>query len=337
MITGDNLSTASAIAQQIGILKKAEQSITGTQLNELDDAQLAQKISDYTVFARVSPNDKLRIIKAFQSIGETVTVTGNSIADSEALAVADIGCSMGEDGTDVAKGSADIIISNNSFSSVVRAIKESRGMFINIRNAVFYLLSCNFGELLAYLIGMLIFGMPPIAAVPLLWINLLIDCAPAMALSIDKPQDDVMLQHPEYIFKHILNIRGLLSMACQALYIAAITLTAFLCGKSGGTALSSTMAFTTLGIAQLLHTFNIRAPHSIFKTKFNIDEFIGISSVITIFTMLFIVLTPVGAVFGLEILTTSQLAVSIALAISVIPFCEFLKLIQSFLLKRRGF
>ena len=179
MVTGDNLSTAKAIARRIGILKDGTLAITGTELNEMSDAELAGNIENYSVFARISPNDKLRIVKAWQHRKKVITITGDSVEDADALALADVGCAIGRFGADVAKGNADIIISNNRFDSIVHAIKESRGLFSNIKKSVNYLFSCNFAEILTVLFGMLIFRSAPVAALQLLWNNLLTDCAPA--------------------------------------------------------------------------------------------------------------------------------------------------------------
>ncbi|MBR4072752.1 MAG: HAD-IC family P-type ATPase, partial [Clostridia bacterium] len=220
MITGDNPTTARAIARRIGILKDGTDIITGAELADFSDSELNENIEKYSVFARVSPNDKLRIVKAWQSKGKTVTITGDSVADSDALSIADIGCAMGKSGTDIAKGSADIIAVNDRFLSIVGAIKESRGLFENIRKSVIYLLSCNFAEVLLYILGLLIIGVPPLAAVQLLWINLLTDCAPAISLSMEKAEDRVMRHKPIALKGHLFDKKTVISIAIQTVLIA---------------------------------------------------------------------------------------------------------------------
>ena len=230
MVTGDNLSTAKAIARRIGILKDGTLAITGAELNELSDAELAGSIENYSVFARISPNDKLRIVKAWQQRKKVITITGDSVEDADALALADVGCAIGKFGADVAKGNADIIISNNRFDSIVHAIKESRGLFSNIKKSVNYLFSCNFAEILAMVLGLLLFREAPVAAVQLLWINLLTDCAPALSLSMENAEESCMNSKPLSSFGRIMNLKSLISVAIQSVAIAVITLISYSCG-----------------------------------------------------------------------------------------------------------
>ncbi len=324
MMTGDNVITAMSVARRIGILKDGTEAITGAELAEMSDDELRANITKYTVYARISPEDKLRIVEAWQARGDTVAITGDSLSDANALAAADIGCTMGSRGADVAKGNADIIISNSNFISIIRAIRESRGLYENIKKAIMYLLSCNLGELLAYIIGLLIFGVPPFTAMHLLWINLLTDCAPAMALSTEHSEKEVMGRRSYRYRGGLFNTEGLLAMGIQAIFMAAVTLLAFVLG---GTSAGMTMAFTTLGLMQVLHAFNVKTEKSIFVTKFN-NRILNLSAVGLSFGILFLSLTPVGFIFGLQILTTGQLITSVLLALTVIPFCELFKLIK---------
>lgn len=328
MVTGDNLTTAKSIAERIGILTDGYFAITGEELNNMSDDELAENIEKYSVFARISPNDKLRIVKAWQKNGKIITITGDSVQDADALALADVGCAIGKFGTDVAKGNADIIISNNRFNSVVHAIKESRGLFSNIKKSVFYLLSCNFAEILAFLFGMLIFKSAPLAAVQLLWINLLTDCAPALSLSMESAEPDIMKAKPLSTIGRIFSLKSILSVAIQSIFIAFTTLLAFNLGNDfGDTATAMTMAFATLGITQIFHCINNKFEGTIFTKKFISNRFMLLSVIVTLFVMLCLITTPAGALFGLTVLSFGQIMTCIGLSLLVIPFVELLKFI----------
>ena len=328
MITGDNLVTATSVARRIGILKDGTAAITGAELSEMDDKTLAGEIEKYSVYARITPEDKMRIIKAWQARGETVAITGDSVCDADALAAADVGCTLGKRGADVAKGNADIIISNSNFISIVRAIRESRGLFENIKKSVTYLLSCNFGELLTYILGMFIFGMAPLTAVQLLWINLLTDCSSAVALSTESSEKDVMEKRGKLLHGSFLNLKGFLSIGVESLFIAAMSLLAFLIGRPAGYDVAMTMTFLTLGMIEVFHAFNVRTVRSVFTSKLNTNLSLLYSSVIIAFIICFLSLTPAGLIFGLKILTTKQFFISLGLSVAIIPFCEVYKLIS---------
>lgn len=335
MITGDNLNTAKAIARRIGILKDGTLAITGAELNEMTDAELVGTIENYSVFARISPNDKLRIVKAWQQRKKTVTITGDSVHDADALALADVGCAIGKFGADVAKGNADIIISNNRFGSIVHAVRESRGLFSNIKKSVFYLFSCNIAELLTILVGMLIFRSAPISAVQLLWINLLTDCAPAISLSMESAEKGIMKSRPVSAFGRIFDYRSLITVAVQSIFMAVTALIAYSVGNDfGDTATAMTMAFATLGISQIFHCFNSKYEGSIFSNNPFNNKFMNTSVGVTLFVMLFLIFTPAGFVFGLTILNPLQFIICLALSFSILPISEILKLLLNKLLNR---
>lgn len=328
MVTGDNLSTAKAIARRIGILKDGTLAITGAELNELTDAELAGSIEKYSVFARISPNDKLRIVKAWQQRKKIITITGDSVEDADALALADVGCAIGKFGADVAKGNADIIISDNRFDSVVKAIKESRGLFSNIRKSVNYLFSCNFAEILAVLFGLLIFKEAPVAAAGLLWINLLTDCAPALSLSMEKAEDSCMNSKPLSSLGRIFDSKSIISIAVQSVFIAVITLVSYSCGYDfGDSQTAMTMAFATLGISQLFHCINNKFEGSVLGKNILSNKFMNYSVGLTVFIILFLIFTPAGFIFGLKILSFKEFIVSFALSVLIIPVTEILKLV----------
>ena len=329
MITGDNLTTAKAVARRAGILKDNFETITGAEIEKMTDEELKDNISKYAVFARVTPDDKLRIISAFRSTGEIVTITGDNFKDVQALASADIGCAMGRLGTDVIRANADIIIKNSHFDSIVNAIKESRGLFANIQKSVLYLLACNIAEILFYLISLIIFKKPPISAVQLLWINLLTDCAPVIAIATTKAEDLVMKKHPTALGGRLFETSSIIDIALHSVYISAVTTAAFIIGyKSNDYTYAMTMAFSTLALTEIFHAFNMRSQSSIFKIKCGINDFLFISSILIIFIILFLCLTPAGFVFGLKILSFKYLLISLLLSISIIVFCEFLKLLK---------
>ena len=323
MITGDNLTTAKTIAQKIGILKEDDLCITGAELDELTDAELAGNIEKYSVFARVAPSDKLRIVKAWQQRKKIITITGDSVQDADALALADVGCAIGKFGADVAKGNADIIISNNRFDSVIRAVKESRGLFSNIKKSVFYLFSCNFAEIIAVLFGLLFFKNMPVTAVQLLWINLLTDCAPAISLSMENAEKNIMKSKPLSSVGRIFDYSSTCSIIMQGFIMAIATLTSYSIGFDfGDVVTANTMAFATLGMAQIFHCINSKFEGSIFGNKLFANKFMNYSLGITFFIMLFLIFTPAGFVFGLTILDLGKFAICLLSAIMIIPITE---------------
>ncbi len=319
MMTGDNVETAKAIAKRIGILKDDFQAITGAELEKMTDAELSEKIEKYTVFARISPEDKLRIIKAWQNNGKVVAATGNGTEDADALANADIGCAVGSCGTDIAKGTADVIVENKKFMSVINAIRESRGLFENVKKAVTYLLSCNFGELLTYILGMLIFSMPPLTALQLLWINMLTDCTSVISLTVEKSEFDVMRQKPLALSGHLFSKGAIINIMCDTAVITALALVSF---KLGGSA----MAFATLSMVQIFHSFNFKTHNTIFKADFKSNKFMNFTSVLVLFISIFLVVTPAGCLFGIETLTSAKFFTSLLLSFSIVPICEIKKL-----------
>ena len=250
--------------------------------------------------------------------------SSSDITDADALALADVGCAMNIQGADVAKGNADIIISNNNFSSIVDAIKESRGLFANIQKSVFYLFSCNIAELLIYLVGMLIFGAPPLAAVLLLWINLLTDCAPVISLCTERAEDNVMKDKPVTLSGRLFNKRSVTQIALYSVFITVTTLIAF---EIGG----MTTAFATLALTQILHSFNVKTNRSIINVRLGINDFMTMSTILILFIIFFLVLTPAGSVFGLTILSGADLIWSIVLSVIIIPFGEILKFSRRFI------
>ena len=333
MITGDNPATACSVASKIGILKDGDKSVTGEELSGMSDEELAEKVSDFSVYARVSPNDKLRIVKALQQAGNVVTITGDSVQDADALAAADVGCAIGKFGADVAKGSADIVISNNRFESILCAVKESRGLFDNIKKSVYYLLSCNFAELITILFGMIIFGVAPLAAVQLLWINLLTDCAPAISLSMERAEDSAMRRNPYTALGKIFDLSTVVSIIIQSAFIAVMTLIAYGIGVKDGGAAAMTMAFAVLGMSQIFHCFNSKLEGTLINKRLFSNRFLNFAAALTLFVIIFLVLTPAGYLFGMTTLSFGQFMLSLLLSFLILPLCEAIKLVKRIILK----
>ncbi len=282
MITGDNVVTAAAIAEELGILHKGEMAITGTELQALTDEELDANITRYRVYARVTPADKIRIVKSWKKRGDIVAMTGDGINDAPALKAADIGCAMGITGTDVAKGAADMTLMDDNFSTIVAAVREGRGIYDNIRKAVHFLLSCNLGEIVTVFVAILAFHKTPLLPIQLLWMNLVTDSLPALALGMEPPEADIMQRKPrrreESLFSGGVGTQAI----WQGVMFGAITLIAFWLGFKvwGDLALGETMAFATLGISQLVHALNVRSTHSLFKAgllsnRYMIGAFFG--------------------------------------------------------------
>ncbi|MDR1914392.1 MAG: calcium-translocating P-type ATPase, PMCA-type [Clostridiales bacterium] len=267
MITGDHEATARAIARRIGILSKGDLSITGKEIADMDDKQLAEKIKNYSVFARVSPEHKVRIVKAFQQKGEIVAMTGDGVNDAPALKAADIGCAMGINGTEVAKGAADMVLTDDNFATIVKAVREGRGIYANIRKAVHFLLSSNIGEIMTIFVAILMGWQTPLSPIHLLWINLVTDSLPAIALGMDPAEEGIMTRKPINP-KTGLFAGGLwYRIAAEGLMIGFLALCAFGIGAVwfGSHNTGITMCFATLSVSQLVHAFNMRSEESIFK------------------------------------------------------------------------
>jgi len=268
MITGDHEITAQAIAKRIGIMEPGDRCINGQALGEMDDDTLRKRINGYKVFARVSPEHKVRIVKAYQQNGEVVAMTGDGVNDAPALKAADIGCAMGVNGTDVAKGAADMILTDDNFATIVKAVREGRGIYANIRKAVHFLLSSNIGEIMTIFVSLLIGWSAPLLAIHLLWVNLVTDSLPAIALGMDPAAADIM-RHKPRDSKGSLFAGGLWArIAAEGLMIGFLALLAFGIGavyfdSPDSHFIASTMCFATLSISQLVHAFNMRSEESV--------------------------------------------------------------------------
>lgn len=339
MITGDHVLTAKAIATQLGIFNDGDKTATGEELNQITDEQLAEHIREYSVFARVSPEDKIRIVKAWQSHNEVVAMTGDGVNDAPALKAADIGCAMGITGTDVAKGAADMTLTDDNFATIVTAVKEGRGIYDNIKKAVQFLLSCNIGEIFTVFLSMIIWHMSPLIAMQLLWINLVTDSLPALALGLEESPKGIMDRKPKGKNESLFANGLWFYIVGHGLMIAVLTLFAFYLGYQGlqpngvpNITDGETMAFIVLATSQLFHVFNIKSNElSIFKQNiFNNKYLVGAFGISMLLTAVVVFVKPLATVFGLDAdMPAVNYLIALGLSASPIVIVEIQKLIMN--------
>ena len=266
MITGDHIATAKAIAKELGILNTGEKAITGAELDKIPDNKLIKMIQNYSVFARVTPEHKVRIVKAWQKTGAVVAMTGDGVNDSPALKNADIGIAMGQGGTDVAKNAADMILVDDNFVTIVEAVKQGRNIYDNIKKAIHFLIATNIGEIVTIFIGLLLGLESPLLAIQLLWVNLVTDSFPAIALGLEKQEKDIMNKKPRNSKESIFSDGLWNKIITEGVMIGSLTLLAFSLGnKLYSIEVGRTMAFLCLGLLELVHSFNVKSEESIFK------------------------------------------------------------------------
>ena len=293
--------TASAIAKELGILQPDDRAITGAELDAMTDEQLDKEVESISVYARVSPENKIRIVKAWHRKGQVVSMTGDGVSDAPALKAADIGCAMGITGTDVAKGAADMTLTDDNFATIVDAVREGRGIYANIRKVVGFLLGTNIGEVITVFAAMLLWHKTPLLSMQLLWINLVTDSLPAIALGMEAVEADVMDRKPkpkdEGIFAHGLGLRVVL----QGLMFAILTLIGFVVGENvtGTLAGGQTMAFMVLSLSQVVQAFNMRSKHSLFKIGPFSNHKLNWACLASLVLVCLVLFTPVGIAFGL--------------------------------------
>lgn len=301
MITGDHVVTASAIAKELGIMEQGDLAITGAQLDTMTDSELDHQVENISVYARVSPENKIRIVKAWQRKGQVVSMTGDGVNDAPALKAADIGCAMGITGTDVAKGAADMTLTDDNFATIVDAVQEGRGIYANIKKVVGFLLGTNIGEVVTVFVAMLMWHKSPLLSMQLLWINLVTDSLPAIALGMEAVEKDVMNQKPkpkdEGLFAHGFGVRIVL----QGIMFGALALIAFWLGESA-TGLATggqTMAFMVLALSQIVQSYNMRSEHSLFKIGIFTNHNLNKAALLSILLVGLVLFTPVRTIFGL--------------------------------------
>ena len=341
MITGDHVVTATAIAKDIGIFTDGDMAITGAELDLMSDEELDEKIEHISVYARVSPENKIRIVKAWQKKDKIVSMTGDGVNDAPALKAADIGCAMGITGTDVAKGAADMTLTDDNFATIVEAVKEGRGIYSNIKKVVGYLLGTNIGEVISVFVSMLVWHKSPLLSMQLLWVNLVTDSLPAISLGMESVEPGVMDQPPkpkhEGIFANGFGLRIIL----QGCLFALLTLSAFWIGSGvsfanlasldtsdSRVATGITMAFLTLSLSQVIQAFNMRSDRSLFKIGFFKNKMLNISAVAAfILTTGVAVIPGVRDAFGLVLLSPVQYLICLGLILTPLVVTEIFKLI----------
>ena len=317
MITGDNKVTAQAIAEEIGICKKA---VTGSELKNMSDSELV----NYSIFARVTPSDKMRIIKAFKNRGDVVAMTGDGVNDAPALKAADIGCSMGKKGTDVAKEASDMVLVDDNFATIVEAVKEGRGIYENIKKSVKFLLSSNIGEIITIFVGMLFGWEPPLIAIQLLWVNLVTDSLPALSLGIDPIDADIMRNPPNKNDKSLFSDGMWTAIILEGGMIGALALLAFSIGMNifDGDVLKPyigrTMAFCVLSMSQLFHAFNMCSEKSVLNKRFFKNPALLFSLVVGVVMQVCVAEIPMTAKI-FKVVPLSGIQWSIVFALSVMP------------------
>ena len=336
MITGDHKDTAVAIAKQLGILTDASQALTGADLNEMSDDELDAQIENYSVYARVQPEHKTRIVNAWKKRGMVTAMTGDGVNDAPSIKNADIGIGMGITGTDVTKNVADMVLADDNFATIVSAVEEGRRIYDNIRNSIQFLLSSNLSEVISIFVATVL-GFTLFEPVHLLWINLITDCLPALALGLEKGEPDIMNRKPRNTKDGIFAGGMGIDIVWQGIMVTALTLIAYLCGtKMAGTTDGTlihqngmTMAFLTLSMAEIFHSFNMRSRReSLFKLGKLNYYLIGAMAISLILSTAVIYIPFLRTAFDFAHIDAKEYFLSLLLAVLVIPIVEIAKLIE---------
>ena len=339
MITGDHIVTACAIAKELGILKEGDRAITSQELDELSDEYLEEHIHEFSVFARVAPKDKVRIVEAWQKRDAICAMTGDGVNDAPALKKAEIGCAMGITGTDVSKEAADMILTDDNFSTIVSAVKEGRGIYDNIRKCVKYLLSSNIGEVLtifiASLLGVIGFltgeDATPLAAMHLLWINLITDSLPAFGIGMEEAEDSVMDQKPRPKNEGFFANGYIWKICVEGVIIGGVTLIAYLLGNKvfNNHMVGQTMAFLTLSSTQLFHAYNVKSHHSVFSPKSYKNKFMNFAFIVGFGLQIAVIYIPgIQDLFEFASLNIAQFGICIGLSLVMVVIQEIVKLVN---------
>ena len=328
MITGDHVITASAIARDLGILNEGDLSVTGREVDRFTDSELDEKVESISVYARVSPENKIRIVKSWQRKGAVVAMTGDGVNDAPALKAADIGCAMGITGTDVAKGAADMTLTDDNFATIVDAVHEGRGIYDNIKKVVGFLLGTNIGEILTVFVAMLLWHESPLMSMQLLWINLVTDSLPAIALGMEPVEKDVMNRKPkpkkESLFAGGLGIRTIL----QGFLFGGLALIAYYLGWTlgGSKEAGQTLAFMVLALTQIVQSFNMRSAKSLFAIGPFSNHSLDKAALISLALVAIVLFTPLRIPFGLVLLTPQLYLIGLGLIFAPLLVMECSKL-----------
>ena len=337
MITGDHIDTAVAIAIQLGIIEDKSQAITGADMADIPDGEFLEKISQYSVYARVQPEHKVRIVTTWKKKGYITAMTGDGVNDAPSIKSADIGIGMGITGTDVTKGAADMVLQDDNFATIVTAVGEGRRIYENIRKTVQFLLSSNLAEVVAVFIATM-FGHTLLRPMHLLWINLIGDTFPAIALGMEEGETDLMQRSPRDD-KESIFARGVgINVGLQGAYIGFLTLIAYFIGwKFGGEGHGMTMAFLTLNITEMFHSFNVRSlNHSLFSMKKQNKALWGAAAFSLALSLIVVFVPALAAVFEFTAIGWIELLISLGLSASIVLFTEISKIISRAVAKKKG-
>lgn len=344
MITGDHKDTAVAIAKELGIITDASQAITGAELDDISDEDFAERVKDYSVYARVQPEHKVRIVKAWRALGKVTAMTGDGVNDAPSIKKADIGVGMGITGTDVTKNVADMVLADDNFATIVSAVEEGRRIYDNIRKAIQFLLASNLAEVLSVFAASLL-GFTILNPVHLLWINLITDCFPALALGMERGEADAMKRPPRDSKDGIFSNGVGAGVAIQGFFIALLTFVSYFVGhfmEAGKWEITEspdgmTMAFLTLSLVELFHAFNMRSrERSVFTIKKQNGWLWGSLLLAFVLTSAVIFVPAFATAFGFETISLNEFAVALALAVAIIPLVELKKLIARAINKKKG-
>lgn len=325
MITGDHIIAAESIAKSLGILKQGQRAVTGEELGQMTDEELQSEVRNIAVYSRISHEDKLRVVAAWQALGETVAITGDSVEDSAVLKNADVGCAMGVTGTDIAKGSADVILTEDSYISIVGAVKESRGIYANIKRIASLVLSSALGELLLMVLSLLFFGAPALSVMSLLWMNLVVGFCLIIALSAENAGKGIMTEPPRNQRDSFFKGDYGLSIIWQGVMLGVIGLVAYIIGGSA-------MAFATVVLAQNFLAFGLRSELSVFKEGIHTNKYMLGALGVSVLSLIIIFATPLSTLFSLGNIGNK---IIYAVLLSLIPLAvtECVKLAKKFFKK----
>ena len=344
MITGDHIATAAAIAKELGILREGDEAVTGAQLAEMDDEEYGRRFRNISVYARVQPEHKTRIVNAWRGAGYVAAMTGDGVNDAPSIKAADIGVGLGITGTDVTKNVADMVLADDNFATIVSAVEEGRRIYDNIRKAIQFLLGSNLSEVLAIFVATML-GFTILGPVHLLWINLVTDCFPALSLGMEKAERNIMSRLPRDPKDGIFAGGMGFDILYQGCLVALLTLAAFFIGhymETGAfeitnSVVGTTMAFLTMSMTEVFHSFNMRSQRGSTFTIGNVNKMLVLAGAVSFVCTAAVVLVPFLAnAFGFARLTLAQYAVALGLAVCVVPIVEIVKAIQRSLSRRRA-
>jgi Ca2+-transporting ATPase len=333
MITGDHKDTAVAIGKELGIIKHEGEAITGVELAKLSDRELEARIQDFSIYARVQPEHKVRIVNAWKKQGKITAMTGDGVNDAPALKSADIGVGMGITGTDVSKSVSDMVLADDNFATIVYAVEEGRRIYDNLQKSIQFLLSSNLSEVIAIFIATTL-GFRLLYPIHILWINLITDTFPAIALGMEEAEEDIMEKEPRDPAESIFANGVGSGLIYQGILIAALTLGSFAIGVQQSQAVGVTMAFLTMSLCEVFHSLNMRSrTKSIFRLKTHNKYLFGAMMLSLLLTIMVIYLPGLNNVFRLVALSTNDFLLAAGLSLSIIPLVEIVKLVSA--LKRK--